>query len=32
MIPVEPVKRTGENADKFAEPITTTAPTSGKNM
>ena len=26
MIPVEPVKRTGENADKFAEPITTTAP------
>jgi len=25
-IPVEPVKRTGEDADKFAEPITTTAP------
>jgi hypothetical protein len=24
-IPVEPVKRTGEHADKFAEPITTTA-------
>ena len=26
MIPVEPIKRTGEDADKFAEPITTTAP------
>ena len=25
-IPVEPVKRTGDDADKFAEPITTTAP------
>jgi hypothetical protein len=25
-IPVEPVKRTGDDADKFAEPLTTTAP------
>jgi hypothetical protein len=25
-IPVEPVKRTGDDVDKFAEPITTTAP------
>jgi hypothetical protein len=25
-IPVEPVKRTGDDAEKFAEPITTTAP------
>ena len=25
-IPAEPIKRTGEDADKFAEPITTTAP------
>jgi hypothetical protein len=25
-IPVEPVKRTGDDADKFAEPTTTTAP------
>ena len=25
-IPVEPVKRTGEDADQFVEPITTTAP------
>ena len=25
-IPAEPIKRTGEDADQFAEPITTTAP------
>ena len=25
-IPVEPVKRTGDDADKFTEPITTSAP------
>jgi hypothetical protein len=31
MIPVEPVKRTGEDADKFAEPITTAAP-QGDNL
>jgi len=30
-IPVEPVKRTGEDADKFAEPITTAAP-QGDNL
>ena len=30
-IPVEPVKPTGEDADKFAEPITTTAP-KGDNL
>ncbi len=25
-IPAEPIKRTGEDADEFVEPITTTAP------
>ena len=30
-IPVEPVKRTGEDADKFTEPITT-APPQGDNL
>jgi len=30
-IPVEPIKRTGEDADKFAEPITTAAP-QGDNL
>jgi hypothetical protein len=30
-IPVEPVKRTGEDADKFGEPITTAAP-QGDNL
>ena len=31
VIPVEPVKRTGEDADKFTEPITT-APPQGDNL